>query len=438
MTEVQSLIPPSMWRHLERIPIDRPVAMLLRHSVRDQIPPGDVGYNIPITDIGHGLARELGACLLGRLRSLHSSPLPRCLQTAEAIAGGAGAELVITPDRLLGDPGVYVLDGSRAWMNWEELGHEGVMRHLVKEATALSGMARPDEAARFLVQTMLGTATNRPGVHIFVTHDSLVTATAARLLGEPLGLEEWPEFLEGAFFWAEEDGVHTIYQDREAVLTGPLCSLADGDVIECARREIAGTVGLDTGAHFFLAGGAFKSLLTGRPPRDIDVWAATEHDRSLVIDSLLSRGARIACSGPFADAFELAGRVIDIPHNTESDTLSKLLACFDIGLSAVGVEHRADGTWSSLVHPLAIESVRRREVRLLKPLANSKYALTTLERMRQYARELGFAVSPEEEAEVWRVFEDQAGDLRAEMVERFRRTSSGGYGVMEEVACRFP
>lgn len=437
MSEVKWQLPPSLLRLLSRIPDDRAVVVLLRHSVRDHLPEGDVGYVLPITDVGRQLALELGALLRGRLRTLHASPLVRCIQTAQALAEGAGADVAVVPDRLLGDPGVFVLDGRRAWENWQQLGHEGVMRHLVTEAGALSGMARPDEAARFLVQSMLTAAANRPGLHVFVTHDSLVTATAARLLNKPLGLDDWPWYLEGSFFWTEEDGVHAAYRDDEATHPGPLCRLADDDVLEFARREIAATVGFDTGARFFLAGGAFKSLLTGRPPRDLDLWAPSEHDRALLIDALRARGARFAGPRMFADAFEVAGRVVDVPHKTEPDTLAERLARFDIGLSAVGVEHRPDGEWRVMVHPLALESAGRREVRLLKPLINWKYALTTLERMRRYAAELSFSVPPEEEDEVWRVFEAQDAELRAGLIERYRRTGAGSFGIMEEIACRF-
>ncbi len=438
MTHVQWRIPPSVLRLLERAPADRAVVVLLRHSVRDHLPPGDAGYVLPITDVGRQLALELGGLLRGRLRALHASPLLRCVQTAQALAEGAGAELAVVPNRLLGDPGVFVLDGRRAWANWEQLGHEGVMRHLVSETTALSGMARPDEAGRFLVQSMLGEAASRPGVHVFVTHDSLVTATAARLLGRPLGLDDWPWYLEGAFFWPAEDGVHVAYRDDEAIHPGPLCGLAEADVAELARREIAATVGLDSGARFFLAGGSYKSLLTGRPPRDLDLWAVSEHDRALLLAALRARGARPAGARPFADAFDVAGRVVEVAHETEPSTLAERLARFDIGLSAVGVEHRPDGEWSVMVHPLALDSVRRREVRLLKPLVNWKYALTTLERMRRYADELSFSVPAEEEAEVWRVFEAQDAELRAGLIERYRRTGAGGFGILEEVACRFP
>ncbi|MEZ4462640.1 MAG: histidine phosphatase family protein [bacterium] len=223
-------IPPSVLRHLDEAPTDRPVVVLLRHSVREDLAPDDVGYDLPITEIGRRLAVELGALLHGRLRTLHTSPLARCVQTAGAIAEGAGADLRIVPSRLLGDPGVFVLDGKLAWKNWQELGHEGVMQHLVTNNTALPGMAQPDQAARFLVQSMLATAADEPGIHIFVTHDLLVTATAASMLGRPLRVDDWPEFLEAAFFWRTDEGVHAAYRDYTSIQEGAfVCELSACD-----------------------------------------------------------------------------------------------------------------------------------------------------------------------------------------------------------------
>ncbi len=429
-------IPPPLLTHLDRIPGNRPVALLLRHSVRDELPPGDAGNALPITDIGWRLARELGGLLGGRLRTLHTSPLLRCVQTAEALREGAGASGAIVTDRLLGDPGVYVIDGRRAWSNWERLGHEGVMRHLVTESEALSGMARPGEAARFLVQHMLTITGEVDGIHVFVTHDSLVTATAARLLGQPLGPGDLPWYLEGAWFFRVDGAVCTAYRDHEARRRGPLCTLDHADVIELARREIAATVGLDSGARFFLAGGAFKTLLSGRPPRDLDLWAPSGRDRRLLLHALQRRGARPLDARPFADAFELGGRALEVPHKVDPPTLDQRLGQFDIALSAVGVEHGPNGVWSASVHPLAHESVRRRQVLLLEPLVNWKYALTTLERMRRYAAELRFELPDAEEAEVWRVFESQPPEVQAGMVERYARTGMGGFGVAEDVGRR--
>jgi broad specificity phosphatase PhoE len=215
MTAIDWQIPPSMLRWLPRLPRNTPVAVLMRHSVRGPLPPGAAGNDVPITDVGVALARALGARLGTGLRSVHSSPLLRCVQTAEALCAGASVERSIHRDRLLGDPGIYVVDDVQAWPNWEQLGHEGVMAHLVGGDEPLPGMAAPDAAARFLVQHMLATAGSEPGYHVFVTHDSLVTATAARLLGQRLGKDAWPWYLEAAFFWRENGALVAAYRDDE-------------------------------------------------------------------------------------------------------------------------------------------------------------------------------------------------------------------------------
>jgi len=207
-------IPPSVLSGLEELPMDCPIAVLLRHSVRDDLPLGIAGYSLPITEAGIQLAQELGGMVGARLRSLYTSPLTRCVQTAEALNFGSDANLRIVHDRLLGDPGVFVVDGQRAQLNWDELGYEGVMQHLVASDEALPGMARPGPAARCLVHHMLSIAGDVPGLHLFVTHDSLVTATAARLLGQQLGIEAWPWYLEGAFFWQDQDDLHIQYRDK--------------------------------------------------------------------------------------------------------------------------------------------------------------------------------------------------------------------------------
>jgi broad specificity phosphatase PhoE len=428
-------IPPSTLHWLSAVP-DAPVAVLLRHSVRDHLPPGDAGYALPITEAGVQLAWELGELAGDRLRTLHTSPLPRCIQTAEALRAGAAADIHIQQDRLLGDPGVFVVDGKRAITNWEEKGHEGVMACLVGQDAALPGMAAPDAAARFLVQHMLSVAGNQPGLHIFVTHDSLVTATAARFLGERFGMSEWPWYLGAAFFWRQEECIAGAYRDiyRQSDFLDQ-CRIEEQDVIEFARREIAQTIGCDCTARFFLAGGAFKTLLTGKPPRDLDLWAPSKEDRDDLLKTLELRGARRLEGTPYAEKFEIGGRIVEVPNDVQSVQLEDRLGRFDIGLSAIGVEF-SDGNYRALIHPQARISVTRREIFLLKPLVNWKYALTTLERMRRYAAELNYIIPADEECLIWHLFESQTAEFQRGMIERYDRTRLPNNGLREEALSR--
>jgi hypothetical protein len=55
-------------------------------------------------------------------------------------------------------------------------------------------------------------------LHVFVTHDYLVGATARYCLGEKLSDETWPGFLECVVLWRESDGVCFRYQGRQGCL----------------------------------------------------------------------------------------------------------------------------------------------------------------------------------------------------------------------------
>lgn len=126
---------------------------------------------------------------------MHASPVRRCVETAESLVEGAGAEAAVVEDRHLGHPGVYVQEGPEAWSTWRSLGHERVMAHLVA-GDHLVGLNDPVPASRRLVSHMRTTAGGRPGVHVFVTHDSLVITAAAHVLGVALGKADWPWYLE--------------------------------------------------------------------------------------------------------------------------------------------------------------------------------------------------------------------------------------------------
>jgi len=435
VSRVAWTIPPSVLKHLGEVPSDRPVVALIRHSVRGPLPDGPAGYTLPITEEGAALARDLGRLLGPRLRSTHASPLARTVQTAAELARGAEQSLDVVADNHLGDPGVFVVDARRGGETWSAVGHEAVMASLVSGSESLPGLADADAAARFLVHHMLAAAEEHPGIHAFVTHDSLVTATAGRLLDRPLGPSDWPWYLEAAFFWRSERGVEVRYRDLRASRTAPLCSLEDRDVVAFARREIAATVGLDCSARFFLSGGAFKTLLTGRPPRDLDLWAPSSADRTELVRMLDERGQRQP-RRPFADAWRVGRRLVEVPDKVAPSTVEERHARYDIALSAVGVEHDGRGGWRAVVHPLAQESVNRGEVLLLKPLVNWRYALATLERLRRYGEELGYRVPAEEESEIWRIFDDADEARRRGMLDRFDRTARRDQGVEHEVARR--
>ncbi|MBK1684985.1 hypothetical protein CKO18_15610 [Rhodoferax fermentans] len=258
----------------------------------------------------------------------------------------------------------------------------------------------------------------------------------AHLLGKQLGVDDWPWYLEAAFFWERDGDVHCTYRHWHAIRQAPLVELSENDVVGFARREVAATVGLDCPARFFLAGGAFKTLLTGRPPRDLDLWAPSVQDRVMLETALRQRGAKPLPQKPYTQGFCLGDRIVELPLHTEPDNLEERLQRFDLGLSAIGVEHCPGDQWRAVIHPLAHQSVSERRVLLLKELHNWRHCLTSLERLRRYAAELGYEAPASEEDRIWNIFRSQSDDMQAGMVERFQISARHDQGVADDIARR--
>lgn len=214
MTATPTDIPLSILEGLKKIPRDRPVTLLLRHAEREALSSENIGYDVPITQSGLTSAHKLGAHLKGRLKTLRTSPLLRCVQTAEWIRRGAEGELEISCDRFLGDPGIFVENPQLAWTNWQTMGNEGVMHHMATSDRALPGMAHPEKAALQLINHMFEVAEKEAGLHVFVTHDVLLSATTARILGAEIS-NPWPKFLEGGFFWHEASVLVAAYRSHK-------------------------------------------------------------------------------------------------------------------------------------------------------------------------------------------------------------------------------
>lgn len=200
------------------MPPERPVALLLRHAARPPIPSGEWGDTLALTDEGVALAKLLGQQLGPRLVALHTSPVSRCVQTAHVLREGSQVELTILLDRMLGAPGAFVSDEQLGGQTLQRLGLESFLTYLLEGEGSLPGLAEPDTAAHALVQHLLACSGSTPGLHVFVTHDSLLAPTIARVLHYPQLRAHWPSFLEAAFFWSEGEGVRGAYRAHESVL----------------------------------------------------------------------------------------------------------------------------------------------------------------------------------------------------------------------------
>jgi broad specificity phosphatase PhoE len=200
------------------IPSGVPLALLLRHAERPPLPTHEPGNEVALTVAGQEASRRLGQGLGKLLLGLNTSPVLRCQETALALREGAGAQCDVVQDSLLGDPGVFVVDPRQAWSSWMEWGPNNIARALMTGGAVPPGFADPGQATRRLAAHLCEHLPGTPGVHVFVTHDTLLGPFIAQAFGRVLDAQTWPGFLHGALLWRDGERQVLAYRDWTRVM----------------------------------------------------------------------------------------------------------------------------------------------------------------------------------------------------------------------------
>ena len=180
---------------------DERVFFLVRHAERDHIKPTDADYgaHVGLTERGREQALALGRCIPDGDMVFYSSPVGRCIETAQFIAKGRG----------LGNAHVEPLDdlGNFFVQNYDEFTkvlragfYEGICEWLQNER---DGKPRKEIEAFFplasrseeMLVMMLGKGTER--FNIFATHDAWSVPCLTHFCGMTFTPQRWMNFLTG-------------------------------------------------------------------------------------------------------------------------------------------------------------------------------------------------------------------------------------------------
>ncbi len=417
-------IPRWMVEILDELPKDRGVGLLIRHSVREKLSDDLAKAAItPITSEGWELSIQFGRALSGRVGRLYSSPLIRCRQTVSAIALGSGLrDIQVRDDAFLGDMGIINLEFPLSHRSWVELGYETIYRMTAEDGVPPDGFAPLKFSSEFLLFHLLSHS-DEPGVHLFCTHDYIIMSVMGYLLNYSYKWREIsPKFQEGLFVWREGNKVIVRYRDHRLSLDFPPHLFTEENAYNLGKWYINQLFRDEKFSRFVIAGGAFKTLITGKLPRDIDIWPYLPEDRTLMIGSLLKGRGFLHRNGPFTETFSLRSFDVEINKKTVGRDVGDILERFDIGLSAVGIEFIPSGDGETgeyrlMIRPEFWENLNNKELSFIKPLKNWPFAFTCLERIRRQNRELGFKLPPAEEDYIFNLFLDKTPEERQLMLE---------------------
>ena len=208
---------PTLKQALSLLPKTQPVHLFTRHSVRELAKDGFADYRLPLTAEGVVMARSWGAGLGRPLSRLSSSPVGRCVDTAQAMMEGAleagllAAPVEIERSMMLVEPGCYVEDIAAVGPHFMKLGALRFINHHISDG--LEGLLSP-EAGRQKLLGFLQARQPEPGaLAVHVTHDTIIIAFVASLLGlNQVSEQDWPWMMEGVWLWFDDRELHWIWR----------------------------------------------------------------------------------------------------------------------------------------------------------------------------------------------------------------------------------
>lgn len=193
-------------------PAKNSVVLFIRHAERPEIPHQETGNDLKLTEEGQRQSRALGLQLGQNIKSISSSPIARCMETASNIKQSSESTAEIIPSKVLGDPGAYVYDETLAWNNWLEKGSESVLSALMDSKQNPPGLHSVKHGTAELLEYFKPLLAGENGYHICVSHDVMLLPFIAHLFSVDINKVPWPGFLQAVSLEADNKGFIIGYQ----------------------------------------------------------------------------------------------------------------------------------------------------------------------------------------------------------------------------------
>lgn len=202
-------LPDSMISSVDLLPIDKRLILFTRHSLRERSDgQGFASYQLPLTPKGRVLARSWGRWLAGNLPysmdvDSISSPIGRCIDTAQLMQEGAGLQRSITHESLLVEPGSLVTEPELANQVFKEIGVLNFINRFLQGN--LAGTKNVYQGGLDILSLFYQNQPQQGHLMLAVSHDTLLSAFLGVMLDrEEINWDDWPKMMEGSFLWFDD------------------------------------------------------------------------------------------------------------------------------------------------------------------------------------------------------------------------------------------
>lgn len=163
--------------------------LLLRHGPRagGQFPQAHVPLSQDGEKFVHGVGKRWKSD--EKPSRLYSSPLQRCIHTAETLSSSCDWDVEVMESTLLGGHGAFVIDskalGTQLTKLSEQDGRALFIAHMRGED--VDGMRPVEQGSRMILEALC--PKNDFELHIAISHETVIAAVGAYLGGDP---SDWP------------------------------------------------------------------------------------------------------------------------------------------------------------------------------------------------------------------------------------------------------
>ncbi len=175
------------------------ISLLLRHADRDDIPQGSFGNEVLLNEKGKLNAQRFGEQLIERkINRIFTSPVGRCVQTAEFISKGYGSSIEIIETTSLGAPGLHIKDEKIAGEFYLKYGFDEMYKRFMN-GEEIPGMPNINEL-NYRITNFIKENSTENGTTVFITHDMLIAFYHFSINKKIYSKENWINYMTGLTF----------------------------------------------------------------------------------------------------------------------------------------------------------------------------------------------------------------------------------------------
>jgi broad specificity phosphatase PhoE len=179
--------------------VNEKISLLLRHADRDDIPQGSFGNEILLNEKGKQNAQSLGKNLSeSKINRIFTSPVERCVQTAEFLTKGYGKTIEIIETTALGAPGLHITDEKIAGEFYLQYGFDEMYKRFM-QGKEIPGIPNINQL-NYRITNFITENTTTNGTTIFITHDMLIAFYHFSINNKVYTKDNWINYLTGLTF----------------------------------------------------------------------------------------------------------------------------------------------------------------------------------------------------------------------------------------------